>query len=132
MKKLADFTFMRCLCERRSAKPALNQRLSRFFFGRRPAANSAAYRTTSTVNTNQIKSIILLQNTRSVQEMESMTMRNASYLKFCTFLFQKQQKHDIKYTKNILKKHKNMFFKTFIKHKTCFFHLWAKYNGHGN
>ena len=56
---------MQCLCERRSAKPALNRRLSRtffrpasrglakstvaqpeIFFGRRPAANSAAYRTT--------------------------------------------------------------------------------------
>jgi len=34
----------------------------------------------STVNTNQIKSIIMLQNTRSVQEMESLPMRNASYL----------------------------------------------------
>jgi len=31
------------------------------------------------VNTNQIKSTILLQNTRSVQEMESLPMRNASY-----------------------------------------------------
>ena len=34
----------------------------------------------STVYTNQMKSIILLQNTRSVQEMESLPMRNASYL----------------------------------------------------
>ena len=31
----------------------------------------------SIVNTNQIKSIILLQNTRCVQEMESLPMRNA-------------------------------------------------------
>ena len=31
----------------------------------------------STVNANQIKSLILLQNTRSVQEMESLPMRNA-------------------------------------------------------
>ena len=46
--------------------------------------------------------------------MESLTMRNASYLKFCTFLFQKQQKHDIKNTKKTLKNKKNiknMFFK---------------------
>jgi len=58
----------------------------------------------STVNTNQIKSIIQLQNTRSVQEMEYLPMRNASYLKFCTFLFQKQQKRDIKkHKRNILK-----------------------------
>jgi len=34
----------------------------------------------ATVNTNQIKSIILLQNTCSVQETESLSMRNASYL----------------------------------------------------
>ena len=34
----------------------------------------------TTVNTNQIKSITLLQNTRSVQEMESLPMRNASCL----------------------------------------------------
>jgi len=27
-EKLTDFTFMRCLCERRSAKPALNRRLN--------------------------------------------------------------------------------------------------------
>ena len=54
------------------------------------------------INTNQIKSIIMLQSTRSVQEMESLHMRNASHLLFCTFLFQKQQKHDIKKTqKNI-------------------------------
>ena len=64
---------------------------------------------------NQMKSIILLQNTRSVQEMESLPMRNASYLKFCTFLFQKQQKHDIKKHKKTLKNkfkktYKNMFF----------------------
>jgi len=39
-KKLADFTFMRCLCERRSAKPVLNRRLSRFFF--RPASRGLA------------------------------------------------------------------------------------------
>ena len=32
-------------------------------------------------------SIILLQNTRCVQEMESLTMKNALYLLFCTFLF---------------------------------------------
>ena len=31
-KKLADITLMRCLCESRSAKPALNRRLSRIFF----------------------------------------------------------------------------------------------------
>jgi len=38
--------------------------------------------------------------------MESLPMRNASYLKFCTFLFQKQQKHNIKKKtkKNITKK----------------------------
>ena len=34
----------------------------------------------STVSMNQIKSIIMLQNTRSDQEMESLPMRNASYL----------------------------------------------------
>jgi len=33
----------------------------------------------STVDTNQIKTIILLQYTCSVQEMESLPMRNASY-----------------------------------------------------
>ena len=37
----------------------------------------------STVNTNQIKSLMLLQSTRSVQEMESLPVRNASYLYFC-------------------------------------------------
>jgi len=42
--------------------------------------SSKKHASSSTVNTNQIKSIILLQNTRSVQEMESLPMRNASYL----------------------------------------------------
>jgi len=50
----------------------------------------------------------MLQNTRSVQEMESLPMRNASSI--CNFVrffcFQQQQKHDIK-------KHK----KTFLKNK---------------
>jgi len=61
--------------------------------------------TFTTVNANQIKSIIVLQNTRSVQEME-LSMRNSSYLKFCTFLFQKQQKHDIKKAQKTLKNKK--------------------------
>jgi len=51
-------------------------------------------------------------------------MRNASYLLFCTFLFKKQQKHDIKKQKKNkkikknIKKHVLNFYK---KHKTCFF-----------
>ena len=44
-------------------------------------------------------------------------MRNASYLKLCTFLFQKQQKHDIKNKKKHLKikKHKKTCFLNFHK-----------------
>jgi len=44
----------------------------------------------STVNTNQIKSLILIQNTRSVQEMESLPMRKTEkciifviFVRFC-------------------------------------------------
>ena len=51
---------------------------------------------------NKVNNLILLQNTRSVQEMESLPMRNASYLKFCTFLFQKNNKNTtLKTQKNI-------------------------------
>ena len=67
----------------------------------------------STVNTNQIKSIILQQNTRSVQEMESLPMRNASYLKFCTFSFKNNKNTTLKSTKKHRKnnkKHKNITF----------------------
>ena len=46
-------------------------------------------------------------------------MRNASYLKFCTFLYQKQQKHDIKNTQKTKKKHKNL--------KTCFLNFNKKH-----
>ena len=47
------------------------------------------------LNQNSINQlIILLQNTRSVEEMESLPKRNASY--FCTFLFNNNKIHDIK------------------------------------
>jgi len=46
----------------------------------------------------------MLQNTRSVQEMESLPMRNASYLYFCTvFVFNNNKKHAIKKHKEHLK-----------------------------
>jgi len=41
----------------------------------------------STVNTNQIKSIILLQNTNCVQEMESLPMRNACIIFIILYIF---------------------------------------------
>jgi len=54
----------------------------------------------STVNTNQIKSIILLQNTRSVQEMESLPVKNAFVILYVFVL---------KATKNTtLKRHKKL------------------------
>jgi len=55
-------------------------------------------------------------------------MRNALYLLFCTFLFQQQQKHEIKKVQRNIEKIKNIkktcFLNFYKKHKTCFFHLW--------
>jgi len=79
----------------------------------------------STVNTNYIKSLILLQNTRCVQEMESWALfaheKCIIFVILYVFVLTTTKTRHLKKHKNIKNKHKNVFLNFNKKHLKTFF-----------